>query len=295
MIRFDAHWNAIESAEDVYDWSGMDSSMAWAAENGFRVFLTFKNNGPDWACANRNGHSCAYTRIDAFREYVAEFLERYGDRLTWVQFGNEWPAESLYVGTAGQYVEAANVVHDETKACGAGLSVVLGGLATGELRRMAYCDGERSSYRNGWSSEVITAEQRASVCTQADVVSVIERTSHGLENARYVLIDLHLYDDPENWPAIIAYMRRPAPDAGGFIVSEFGGPNTNWHRYNEHRHAYRMYDYVTALDAAGIEKAFLFSLRQKRRAFHDKSGIVSSGPFKRKLDAYEVFLRFSNP
>lgn len=290
-IRFAEEWKFREATKDSYSWGPLDDRLNWAEENGFEVMLTIQSNAPDWACIGAsNDNSCVFDTTE-FKQYIQDLLQRYPNQLDKIQFGNEWQSDFWYIGSAEEFTAANNILYDAVQTYSPETKVVLGGFTAISLRFMAGCAGELSNFQDD-EGTVIDQAYLDINCTGAEGTALFDRINYVLNNSAYDLLDMHLYDDPENWSAMVnhftAVTNKPV------IVSEFGGPNSNYEDDSDANQAKRLYDYIVTLDSLGIEEAYYFKLVQgTKNDAHIKSGLMK-GAFKTKKQSYFVFKKFSN-
>ncbi|MFK8036697.1 MAG: glycosyl hydrolase [Crocinitomicaceae bacterium] len=290
-IRFAEEWKFREPIKDEYSWGPLDDRLNWAKENGYEVMLTIQSNGPDWACEGAsNDNSCVFN-TDEFKQYIEDLLQRYPNQLDKIQFGNEWQSDFWYVSTAEEFTIANNILYEAVQTYSPKTDVVLGGFTAISLRFMAGCAGELSNFKDDEGVVYDQAYLDAN-CTGTEATPLFNRINYVLDNASYDLLDMHLYDDPENWSAVINHFKSVTTKP--VIVSEFGGPNSNYENDSNGNQAKRLYDYIVTLDSLEIEEAYYFKLVQgSKNKAHIKSGLLK-GAFKSKKQSYFVFRKFSN-
>ena len=290
-IRFAEEWKFREPSKDDYNWGPLDDRLNWAKENGYEIMLTIQSNGPDWACVGvSNDNSCVFDTVE-FKQYITDLLKRYPNQLDKIQFGNEWQSDFWYVGTAEEFTVANNILHSAVQTYSPETQVVLGGFTAISLRFMAGCAGKLVDFQDDegliYDDDYLNAN-----CTGPEGIELFSRINYVLDNCDYDLLDMHLYDDPENWSAIVNHFTSVTTKP--VIVSEFGGPNSLYEDDSDEYQAKRLYDYIVTLDSIGINEAYFFKLVQgtKNKA-HVKSGLMK-GPFNSKKRSYFVFRKFSN-
>ena len=146
------------------------------------------------------------------------------------------------------------------------------------------------------NGELLSAEDR-DYCTSDDYLFFKQRFEYVVYNANYDLVDLHLYDDVENWPiytqAALAYFPTDIP----VIVSEFGGPNLFTEQtYSDQYQAERLSQYIEVLNEIGVQEAYFFKLVQSDSAHpsHRESGLfeeIDGQPIAKP--AFTMFQRYS--
>ena len=113
-----------------------------------------------------------------------------------------------------------------------------------------------------------------------------------LTYAQYDIIDLHLYDDVEQWDEY--YYDFADTVTRPILVSEFGGPNLNYEPYTLSYHADRVYEYIKKIDSIGITEAYFFKLIEGgANPAHNGSGLLDSLNLLEK-PAYYIFQAFED-
>lgn len=295
LLRFSAHWRYIEPQPGEYRWETMDERMAWVAENDYALLLTIEALGPEWACqpAPVSEHSCLYSDEAAFREFVTQLITRYSGQIAKIQYGNEWDdSNAMFIGSAQDYVRYNNLVYDVVQQVAPQIDVVLGGLSKGALQRIAGCDGRLDSYRD-YRGNVLSGAQLDERCQTAWVQEQLSRIGVVMREAHYDIVDLHMYDDPENWPvyyeAIASRLDVP------ILVSEFGGPHPRFEPLDDAYHAERVQAYLEAITALPIIEAYYFRLTVSDTTLHGPGGLIRTDAETRTVEprpGYEVFRDF---
>lgn len=291
-IRFAEEWAFREAVKGEYNWGPLDRRLQWAEQTGLEVMLTIQSNGPAWACREQNERSCIYLDNQDFANYITALLQRYPNQLDRIQFGNEWQSDFWYIGTAEEFVASNNILYQAVQDHSPQTTVVLGGFTSISLRAMAACAG---TLVNFYDDEGNLYDQATldSICPSPEVQQVLDRIIYVLQNAQYDEIDLHLYDDPENWDEMLSHFRTI--NTSPLIVSEFGGPNLELEDDSESYQAERVDYYIRKLDSLQIPHAYFFKLVEgSNNPVHASSGLFTRLRKKPK-EAFEIFRRFSNP
>lgn len=293
-IRFAIDWRNREPEQGQYYWKPFDERMAWIAENDLSVVLTVQSVGPEWACDPEltNEKSCVYSDLEAFEAFVRTLLERYPGQIDQIQFGNEWISGFWFVGDIDAFITANNILYDVTKKVSPETEVVLGGFATGTLHALAFCEGELDYIYLGDG----TYSSDRSLCEIDEVQRGYDRLNGVVENAKFDLVDLHFYDNAEDWPVEYEVIQAYFPDDMKYIVTEFGGAHLGQEHYSDPYQAERLMLYIETLDAMGIEEAYYFKLVEGGSAnqYHMKSGLFTNlYLFKRKKPSFAVFQAYS--
>jgi hypothetical protein len=288
-LRFAEDWTRRARTPDTFSWEPLDTRMQWAEDNKLEVFLTIQSNGPEWQCAAKNDKSCVFSDTIAFKKYVEALLQRYPNQIEKIQFGNEWQTTHWYAGTAEQFVIAANIVYDAVQQHSSRTVVVLGGFTTSSLRFLSACSGKTDKILMD-DGTYITGKDITSVCASDTYKQGLRRIETVLEYTKYDEVDIHLYDDPEQWPAyhqvITTLTDKP------ILVSEFGGPHSLSEPTNATYQADRLQEYLTTLDALNITEAYYFKLIEgTNNPIHQNSGLYT--PKLEKKPSYDVLRQYS--
>lgn len=295
VIRFSVDWRLIEPVRGSYRWRGLDARLRFAEDHSLKVMLTIKALGPEWACARpRSPKSCVFADTSAYREFVQRLLERYAGKISRVQFGNEWDLKHWYAGTPREYVLFNNITYEQVQRHAPGTRLVLGGITKAYSLYVLLCKEDADlgpgnvALQKHRSAKMWRSEHKRKCSRGAPLA---ERVEYVFANARYDCIDVHLYDDCENWPRYIDVLGKLS-DAP-IVLSEFGGPNPNYEHRSESYHAQRLGTCLDVVTRLPIEQAYYFPLVNLPKAPHGASGLVD-GDLRRK-QAYSVLKDFLNP
>lgn len=290
-IRYSENWRFREPRRGEYYWQAMDDRIAFCEKMGFRLLLTIESYAPEWMERQQVGKlGAVFSDYDAFRDFVTVMSRRYAGRIAQVQFGNEWDNPDAYPGTAQDMIRATNLLYDAFKANSPTTRVVLGSMtyALFALRLHTeqpdrYVFPLESAYRAGQSRSTVEAYIQKCLARLPEYEA---RVGQVLADARYDAIDIHLYDDPENWAAYLGYAKAMCDKPT--LVSEFGCPNPTFEKYEPEYHARRLEACLRTLDALPVEEAYYFSLITEgdTSAYHVDSGLLR-GDLTRK-PAYDV-------
>lgn len=102
-----------------------------------------------------------------------------------------------------------------------------------------------------------------------DGQGIKQNIEYVLQHANYDILDIHLYDDPENWPSYVSVLPKDKP----ILVSEFGGPNSEFENTSSSYQAKRMPDYIDAIEQLPIIEAYYFKLVESDESYHQDSGL----------------------
>ena len=289
-IRIAEDWTFREPSPGTFNWTSLEDRLMWADSNNYEVLLTIQSRGPSWACSGiQNANSCVFNDNQDFRNYLDSLLIRYGDKISRIQFGNEWQTDFWYAGNAGQFIASNNVLFDAVQAHSPQTEVVLGGFTTISLRFMAGCNGYVSSFYDD-DGILFDSTYLANNCNTPVIQSVKDRIDSVLSLARYDMLDIHLYDDVEQWDEY--YLNFADTISKPIIVTEFGGPNLNYEPYTPTYQANRLFEYIKKLDSLQISDAYFFKLVQgTANTAHLTSGLIEDTNLTEK-PAYFLFKSF---
>jgi len=287
IIRIGEDWSFREPTEGNFNWAPLDARINWAESNDINILLTIQSNGPEWACnPEQNANSCVFNDNQKFKNYIEQMLQRYPNRISKIQFGNEWQSDFWYIGSEQDFVIANNVVYNAIQQFSPQTKFVLGGFTTISLRFLAGCNGMIDEFYDDEG----TLFDRAFLdtnCGSSEFQSVLNRIDYVLQNALYDEVDMHLYDDAENWKIYFDNFKTMVDKP--IIVSEFGGPNVNLESTAETYQSERLEFYVRTLDSLQIDEAYFFKLVEgSNNPAHSESGLVNNPELTKKLN-YQKF------
>lgn len=289
-IRFAEDWALREPFQGNFNWQPLDNRINWAYDNGYEILLTIQSNAPSWACSTvQNGQSCVFSDNNDFKTYVDSLLQRYPNKISKIQFGNEWQSEYWYIGNASEFIAANNILYTSVQTYSQSTKVVLGGFTTISLRFMAGCNGYVNSFYDD-DGIFYNATYLATNCSTPAIQSVRNRIDSVLQYAHYDIIDLHFYDDVEQWDEY--YLSFSDTITKPIIVSEFGGPNINYEPYSDAYQTDRVYKYIQKLDSLQITEAYFFKLVEGTgNPAHSTSGLIDDTTLFEK-PVYYLFKSF---
>jgi hypothetical protein len=281
IIRIGEDWSFREASEGFFNWSPLDERINWAEKNGLNILLTIQSNGPDWACGGQqNTNSCVFRDNQKFKNYIEQLLQRYPNKIDKVQFGNEWQSDFWYIGSEQEFVMANNIVYHAIKRFSPQTQFVLGGFTSISLRFLAGCNGVVDEFYDD-EGNLYDREYLNENCSSVEIQTIKSRIEYVLQNALYDLVDIHLYDDSENWKKYFenfeAMVEKP------IIVSEFGGPNVNLEPNSETYQSQRLEHYIKTIDSLEIKEAYFFKLVEgTKNPAHTESGLINNPELTKK-------------
>lgn len=301
-VRIGEDWSLREPADDVFNWAPLESRLSAFQAAGTKVLLSIESHAwPSWL--NSTGSHAEAETLDQFRAYVRELLRLQGSRIEYIQFGNEWNWEidDYLAGDPSAFVAYTNILHAEVLAYRAE-----GGYA-GPIHVLgSYSGGDALAYDQGLLAQIVIGgtpvyqDRVKAYAALAPGERISVRTGQVLRDSAFEVLDIHLYDNSQDWDKCVSAYTQALADAGKadlpLIVSEFGGP---WARDlypvfgkpSKEVLAMRLVDYVHALDALPVQVAYFFKLNEAE-VYHDDSYLVDAGG--NRMPAFEVLRRFAS-
>lgn len=292
-LRMDIHWSVIESTQGTYNWTALDQRMESLTNAGIKILVTLSMLGPEWACSEEtNSFNCLYNDNDDFYDFVEALLNRYPNQIDIIQYGNEWNRSESWLGTKENFVDIADNVYDLVSTYSPSTAVSLGSVSRLSMVYMLACEEDprlnEVRNRNGtW----YTREMLDVICGWQSTQDTIARDTWIFENALYDGVDIHLYDDQENWELYVTKVDELI-SGEPIICSEFGGPNLNWYPdTDEESQADWLQIYLDMIDdITSINAAYFFKMRQGGETPHCDSALVNEDLSHR--EAYDVYADF---
>lgn len=93
-------WSFVETARGVYNWTYLDSQVAWYQAHNLRITYTF-GSVPGWANSNAGG-AVPPTTFQDFYDYVTAVVSRYGAQISDYECWNEPFSTTFWTGTNSQ-------------------------------------------------------------------------------------------------------------------------------------------------------------------------------------------------
>jgi hypothetical protein len=291
-IRVGEAWTFRQPTENDFNWSPLDERINWAESNGIKILLTVQSNGPDWACsALQNERSCVFSDNTNFKNYIEQLLQRHPNRVAKIQFGNEWQSNFWYIGNEKDFVAANNIVYNAIQMFSPQTKFVLGGFTAISLRFLAGCNGAIDNFYDD-DGVLYTRDYLAANCDGVEIRSVKNRINYVLQNALYDEIDIHLYDDAENWGIYFENFESMVDKP--IIITEFGGPNVLIEPTSETYQKERLEYYIKTIDSLPVREAYFFKLVEgTKNPAHAESGLINNPELTKKLN-YFTFKELNN-
>jgi hypothetical protein len=254
-------WTWRQPTRNTFAWKIFDEKVAFAKKHSLQIFLVIAGDAPSWACspaAPRDGEYCPLHDTEsknAFLAFVEELLRRSNGSLGAVAFGNEWDRGSWIGFPAEEFIERSNAVFDAAKRIAPQVKVVAGSLSVGYLQWEAACAGLIPKVVD---METYSGSEVTEYCAQK-FPARNKKVQQVLRHLKSDAIDLHLYDDPENWTMYVERISRTW-QGRSLWISEFGGPNQIAEPYSEAQHALKIANYVRAIRTLPASLALHFKL-----------------------------------
>ncbi len=278
-MRTGMDWQTREPEPGQFNWGPMDLRMTRAAESHIKVFLTISSTCPPWARLATGKEGACIMDEDALRRFLEAVLRRYPG-IDKIQFGNEWEfgseEDTVYNDwySVRKFVTYTNILYDAVQKISPDTQVVLGGLTVTWpimeyfARKGLYPDLSGLDLARGTTEEYLKnwIDRNWKEYEEKDIKEKVEWV---LRHAQYDVLDIHLYDDPENWPEYLSVLPKNIP----IVVSEFGGPNSRFENTSPAYHAARMTDYIDAIEELPIIEAYYFKLVQSPISYHKHTGL----------------------
>jgi hypothetical protein len=121
-LRCDVCWQYCATTTGIWSWGQIDNVFASAESRGIRLLPILRGTNPV-----TGGE--AYNDLDAWCEFVRQFVTRYQGRLCAVEIWNEPDISTFWSGTATQFATLVQRSYAAVKAIDPSITVVLGGLA----------------------------------------------------------------------------------------------------------------------------------------------------------------------
>lgn len=295
-MRIAIDWRNREPVQGSFFWDPMDQRMQKAKDSSIKVFLTILSIGPEWACLPSGKDGANLFDEEALKAFFEALLSRY-DTIDKIQFGNEWEAGSDgYTDRESlkRFVLYTNVLYEVVQEHSPQTQVVLGGLT--RLYPLIEKFGDATDtldfsplqLSRGWSRDSLIKRIEKDRAAYENM-QIQQNIMYVFEHATYDVLDVHLYDDAENWEAYLSVLPKDVP----IVVSEFGGPSSEFEQTQDTYHAKRMEAYIDAIERLPITEAYYFKLVDSKESYHKHSGLYTKS--LRKKPAYKVFTQRLSP
>lgn len=278
-IRIAIDWRNREPTKGSFYHDPMDKRMNLAKKNNISIFLTILSEGPHWATTKSVVDGANFFDEKAFTNFITTILSRY-DNIDKIQFGNEWEAGE-FTGNAyidpesvKKFITYNNILYEKVKEISPHTQVVLGGITRlYPMNEVFLQKGKKPDFsalelKKGINEEYLF-EKLTKSSSNYEEKKIKDNILYVLEHAHYDLIDIHLYDDAENWASYLSVLPKIVP----VVVTEFGGPSTEFENTHPSYHAKRMDSYIDAIESLPIIEAYYFKLVDSPSSYHQHTGL----------------------
>ena len=299
-------WADSEKERGEYNFIWLEQRIDELNENNIKFVSSVGHNVPRWACeegtievgVSIEEHlvNCKVKNTDDFRNFAKAYFSKLGKKIHIVQFTNEWTW--TWTRPVDELIELNNILYDEAKKSNPDLPVSLGSVPIGVVRLMYiyeegldrdfdYIDGyiENGKMYNCDGTGVKTTEEKLRKYVEEKIDPV-------LKNAKYDMLDLHFYDDSDNWDEYESAWRKHLKKLGKdenipIIVTEFGGPHYECEdAKDEELQVKRLGEYIEALEKMNVEEAYFFKLAEGSK-IHFESGLYKKKQGTSGQDIYD--------
>ncbi len=292
-IRIGMSWSNREPKQGQFHWSPMDLRMGRAAENNIKVFLTISSICPAWARLSTGRDGTGIINEEALRIFIETVLQRYPG-IDKIQFGNEWEFGSerntVYNDweSIQKFVTYTNILYAAVQKFSPDTQVVLGGLT--KVYPMMEYFAQDGRYPDLSGLKLATGITEDFLKSKIDKIreeykekEIKQKVEWVLRHAHYDVLDVHLYDDPENWPEYLSVLPHDKP----VVVSEFGGPSSRFEETSPLYQKARINCYIDAIQQLPITEAYYFKLVDSPFSYHKDTGLFYAN--KQMKPARDVF------
>lgn len=286
-IRIAIDWRYREPTRGAYYWYPMDMRMKAAEKNDISVLLSVHDIEPEWAY-DKSQNDESIPEKELFEKFIREVLKRY--KIYKIQFGNEW--EKKYLNEIEKFVEYNNILYHAVKEISPDTIVVLGGITkTYSILKAFYLKNEIPVFSDmqfqPCYSEIWIKNKLDKIFSDTESINkIIYNVEYVFKNAQYDEIDIHLYDDYRNWNEYLSALPEEKP----IIVSEFGGPNSEFERIDQEYQADKIRKYLQTVESLPIKEAYYFKLMDSDTSYHKHSGLFDKNFNPKK--SYWIFAEF---
>lgn len=201
-------WGTVEKAQNVFDWTKLDTAVATAQSNGVNDILMVLAGTPSWASTNPTapgeggmlpGAAYPPTNLADWDDWVRQVVTRYKGRITAYQPWNEVNLSTFWQGTPQLMAEMTKRAYDIIKSVDAAATVVAPSTGTrlGAAFKRFYPAFLSSLKALGWPVNVWAAHTYpASLGTPVDRAALAQMWIDTLKAAKAP--DLPLWDTENN-------------------------------------------------------------------------------------------------
>lgn len=285
-IKMEVNWQFIEKEIGQYTWETLDYRINTFIENDIEIFLSVASNLPE-VYQTSNNDEISLTHQAAFESFITKLVFRYQDKITKIQFGNEWDnPEEGYTHSTDDFIGLTNSLYTITKSIKPTLNVVLGAMTSGYLYYQLFetygLDIERENRK------LIDADQRLDSFMNRMNTWISEgldtRIDRILNESFYDIADLHMYDEAELFDDLVNLFSNLVDTP--ILISEYGAPNPDYEKYTEQYQLERTQIILETFAPLNLLEIYHFSLFD-HEAYHGKNGLLDNNGNKKLI--YELY------
>lgn len=291
-IKMDVNWEYIEKDFNEYTWGPLDYRINTFIENDIEVFIGISSNLPSIYQTSENPE-ITLEKGEAFEAFLIALVSRYQNKVTKIQFGNEWDHPELgYKNSVEDFIGLNNILYTVTKNINPSIDIVLGGVTTNyfyyQLFEVHNLDIERKNRL------LINPDQHLLSFIEKIKISMANglelRINRVLNESLYDIADLHVYDEAELFDDIVNLFSNMINKP--LLISEYGAPNPDYENFSEQYQLDRTRIILETLAPLDLVEIYHFSLFD-HDAYHGRNGLLD-GKGRKKL-IYELYeTRISN-
>jgi len=303
------NWILRQPSPTETSWAGLDMRVNGLYEAGQDIILIIqpagiKDGELSWYCepTGANINSCIFKpeHEDDFGLYIESIMKRYPGKIDKIEFHNEWDSDYHFLGTKEDYVKYTNLLYDAVKKNSPDTIVSLGAITKTPLLYLAGCRLDLIGEFYDKNGNLISEAQKQAWCNDPETIAMYEKVAYAFANAKYDMVDIHLYDDPQYWDKYYQALETLNNRNRPVIVTEFGGPWQDDKRidpYDESVQASELIRYLDKLVELPIVEAYYFRMIEGsgERINHILTGLMKVEEGKtypiKKLN-YDVFKDF---
>lgn len=285
-IKMEVNWAFIEKEIGQYSWDNLDYRINTFVENDIEVFLMISTNLPP-IHQTSDETELTLDNVEIYEAFITALVFRYQDKITKIQFGNEWDhLDNGYQNSIDDFIALNNSLYNITKNINPSMDVVLGGMTSGYLFYRLIEEYDVEIERN--NRKLINIEERLESfnirMTEWMNQGLDTRINRVLNEAYYDIADIHMYDEAELFDDIFSLFAKMVDTP--ILISEYGAPNSDYEKYTESYQLIRTRLILETLAPLDLLEIYHFSLFD-HEAYHANNGLLDN--FGNKKSIYELY------
>jgi len=274
-IKMEVSWESVEKEIGVYSWDNLDYRINTFVENDIEVFLMISSSLPPIHQTSSESE-LTLNNLAVYESFLTALISRYEDKITKIQFGNEWDnLEQGYQNSIDNYIGLNNSLYTITKSINPSIDVVLGGMTSGYLlyKLMDEYDLEIEQDNRmliDIDQRIASFEERMLDWIDQGIESRINRV---LDESFYDIADIHMYDEAELFDDIYNLFSTMVDTP--ILISEYGAPNPDYERYSQKYQLNRTTIILDILAPLDLVEIYHFSLFD-HDAYHANNGLLDN-------------------